>query len=167
MKTRRERLRWALYLRLKKRKVFEIVKGDPFDFLKIQLVANYQKKLKRGRPFGRQKKSKKKRKVRILKQSHSAEILKRGDPLGFLALQFAAKYQKTWWGTLWRQKKFEKIAVPKKIGRGDPSVSSAYANARKSFWLKQGLEPVTAGFSVHRLKSVLKSGAHTMRSVVW
>ena len=39
--------------------------------------------------------SKKKRKMRFLKQSHSAEKLERGDPLGFLKLQFAAKYKKT------------------------------------------------------------------------
>ena len=46
-------------------------------------------------------------------------------------------------------------------------------NARKSFWLKQGLEPVTAGFTVNRIKTVLtstrervKSGTYTMRSVV-
>ena len=32
--------------------------------------------------------------MRILK-SHSAEKLERGDPLGFLKLQFTAKYQKT------------------------------------------------------------------------
>ena len=30
----------------------------------------------------------------------------------------------------------------KKIERGGPRVSSAFANARKSFWLKQGLDPV-------------------------
>ena len=37
-----ERLKSALYLRLKKRKVFKIVKGA-LDFLKIQFVAKYQK----------------------------------------------------------------------------------------------------------------------------
>ena len=37
----------------------------------------------------------KKRRMRILKQSHSAEKLERGDLLGFLKLQFAAKHQKT------------------------------------------------------------------------
>ena len=42
--TRRERLKSALYLRLKKRKVFKTVKGDPSRFLKIQFVAKYQKK---------------------------------------------------------------------------------------------------------------------------
>ena len=32
--------------------------------------------------------------MRILKQSHSTEKVERGDLLGFLKLQFAAKYQK-------------------------------------------------------------------------
>ena len=32
--------------------------------------------------------------MRFLEQSHSAEKLEKGDPLGFLKLQFAAKYQK-------------------------------------------------------------------------
>ena len=50
-------------------------------------------------------------------------------------------------------KKNESRTVPKKI-------------ARKSFWLMQGLEPVTAGFTVNRINSVLKSGTYTMRSVV-
>ena len=36
-----------------------------------------------------QKNVEKKRKMRILKHSHSAEKLRRGDPLGFLKLQFA------------------------------------------------------------------------------
>ena len=46
----------------------------------------------------------------------------------------------------------------------------------ESFWLKQGLEPVTVGFTVNRVKTVLastrervksvKSGTYTMRSVV-
>ena len=57
--------------------------------------------------------------MRFLKQSHSAEKLERGDPLGFLKLQFAAKYQKTW-GALWRPKKISKKSrtVPKKIKGG-------------------------------------------------
>ena len=37
----------------------------------------------------------KNRKIRIFSQSHSAEKLERRDPLGFLKLQFAVKYQKT------------------------------------------------------------------------
>ena len=32
--------------------------------------------------------------MRIVKQSHSAKKLERGDPLGFWKLQFVAKYQK-------------------------------------------------------------------------
>ena len=56
--------------------------------------------------------------------------------------------------------------VSKKIERGDSSVSSAFANARKSFWLEQGPEPVTTGFTVNRVKCVLKNGTYTMRSVV-
>ena len=98
--TRRERLKSALYQRLKKRKVFKLVKG--------------------------------------------------GDPSGFLKFQFVAKF---------RQKNH---TMPKKNERGDPSVSSAFAKPRKSFWLKQGLEPVTAGFTVNRVKPVLKSGTYTM-----
>ena len=48
-----------------------------------------------GREKFFEKNSKKKRKMRILKQSHSAKKLDKGDPLGFLKLQLAAKYQKT------------------------------------------------------------------------
>ena len=63
--------------------------------------------------------------------------------------------------------------VPKKI----ESRTVSKKIARKSFWLRQGLEPVTAGFTVNRVKTVLtstrervksvKSGTYTMRSVVW
>ena len=52
------------------------------------------KKIEKG-PFGDIKELSKKTKMRILKQSHSAEKLESGDPLDFLKLQFAAKYQKT------------------------------------------------------------------------
>ena len=45
-----------------------------------------------------------------------------GDPLGLLG-------------------NFEK--KPKKM-ESDPLVSSGFANTRKGFWLKQGLEPATA-----------------------
>ena len=34
--------------------------------------------------------------MKILKQSDGDEKLKRDDPLSFLKLQFAAKYEKTW-----------------------------------------------------------------------
>ena len=42
-----------------------------------------------------EKLEKKKRKMRVLKQFHSAGKLERGDPLVFFNLPFAAKYQKT------------------------------------------------------------------------
>ena len=72
----------------------------------------------------------------------------KGDPLRFLKVQFAAKYQ----GGPFEGKKFEKSRrVPKKLKEGPFSL---------------GLEPVTAGFPVNRMKSVLKSGTSTMRSVV-
>ena len=81
--TRRERLKSALYLRLKKRKVFKIVKWESFDFLKIQFVAKYQENW-RGDPLETLKKIEKffevfekKQKMRILKQSHSAKKLER------------------------------------------------------------------------------------------
>ena len=84
----------ALYPRLKKRKVFKIVKGA-FGFFENPVRCKISKNIE-GEPFGDiDKFSIKKRKVRILKQSHSAEELKKGDPLGFLKLQFAAKYFKT------------------------------------------------------------------------
>ena len=51
----------------------------------------------------------KNRKIRILSQFNRAEKLERGDPLGFLKLQFAVKYQKKLeGGTLWRRKKIRK-----------------------------------------------------------
>ena len=45
-----ERPKSALYLRLKQRKVFEIAKGDPLGFLKLQFVSKYEKM--EGGPFG-------------------------------------------------------------------------------------------------------------------
>ena len=48
------------------------MKGDPFETIKNI----FEKKTKN-------------RKTRILSQSHSAEKLETGDPLGFLKLQFA------------------------------------------------------------------------------
>ena len=44
LRTRRECLNSALYLRLKKRKVFKTVTGDPSGFLKVQFVAKDFKK---------------------------------------------------------------------------------------------------------------------------
>ena len=80
-RTIRERLKSALYLRLKKRKVFKPVKGGTLRvFRKSSLLQNIKEI--EGGTLWRQKKSKfflvfeKKRKMRIL----------RGDPLGFLVL---------------------------------------------------------------------------------
>ena len=58
--------------------------------------------------------------------SHSAEKCKRGDPLGFINIYSVAKYQETRKGDSFETLKiFEKSRiVPKKIERGDPSVSS-------------------------------------------
>ena len=131
--------------------------------MKIQFL-QIIKKLKED-PLETQK-SKKERYMRILKQSHSAEILKRGDLFGTAVCCKISKNLKG--DPLKAKKNRKKVALcRKKIRRGDPSISSAFANVRKSFWLKQGLEPVIAGFPVNRLKSVLKSGTYTMRSVVW
>ena len=45
-----------------------------------------------------------------LVKSHNAENCNRGNPLGFLKIQFVAIYQKIEEGTIWRQKKFEKMS---------------------------------------------------------
>ena len=44
-KTRRERLKSALYLRLKKRKVFKIVKGGPFRLFENPVCCKISKKI--------------------------------------------------------------------------------------------------------------------------
>ena len=49
-KTRLERLKSALYQRLKRSKVLKIVKGGPFRLFQIQFVAKYQKS-RRGYPL--------------------------------------------------------------------------------------------------------------------
>ena len=68
--------------------------------------------------------------MRITKQSQSAEKLKRGDPLGFLKLQFAAKYQKK----LERetQKLIKKSHSAEKNQRRDPIVSSGLVSDVKN-----------------------------------
>ena len=45
--------------------------------------------------------------MRIFKESHSAENYN-GDLLGFLKLQFAAEYQKSWGGPFGNKKKSKK-----------------------------------------------------------
>ena len=103
----------------------------------------------------------KKRKMRILNSLIVPKYIKGETLWAFWHFSLMQNIRKPEGGALWRQKKIEKSrTVPKKI-------------ARKSFWLKQGLEPVTAGFTVkrvltstrERVKSV-KSGTNTMRSVV-
>ena len=81
--------------------------------------------------------------MRILKQSHSAEKLERGDLLGFLKLQFAAKYQKTWRGDRLATKKNSKKSrtVPKKTQRGDPVVPSGFVSYVKN-WVHQRGDPL-------------------------
>ena len=71
----------------------------------------------------REKKTKN-RKIRILSQSHSAEKLKKGDPLGFLKLQFAVKYQKNLKGGPFGDKKNSKKSrtVTKKLKAGPYSL---------------------------------------------
>ena len=61
--------------------------------------------------------------MRILKQSHSAEKFKRGNPLGFFKLQFVTNYQKIEGDPLKAKKVRKSRTVPKKNERGDPSVS--------------------------------------------
>ena len=57
--------------------------------------------------------------------------VKKGDPLSFLTLQFVAKYQ-TLEGGAFGDKKISKKSQCRKNERVDPSVSSGFANARKS-----------------------------------
>ena len=64
--------------------------------------------------------------VRILKQSHSAEKLERGDPSGFLKLQFAGNIKKTF-GAHWRQKKTKRQSHSAETNStGDHIVSSGF-----------------------------------------
>ena len=58
MQTRRERLKSALYLRLKQRKVFEIVKGGLFGLFENPVCCKISKKLK-GDPLETVKKIRK------------------------------------------------------------------------------------------------------------
>ena len=96
----------------------------------------------KGGPFRDIEKNfeKKKRKIRILSQSHSAEKLERGDPLGFLKLQFAVKYQKTWRrDPLERKKILKSRTVPKKLKGGrDPIVSSRFVSYDKNGVTERG-----------------------------
>ena len=70
-------------------------KGDCLGLFNIYYVTKYFKNWTLSRHLKNIREKKKKRKKSILSQSHSAAKLERGDPLGFLKLQFAVKYQKT------------------------------------------------------------------------
>ena len=75
-------------------------------------------KIEGGGPFETLKKL-----IRIFSQSHSAEKLERGDPLGFLKLQFAVKYQKNLKGGPFGDKKFrKKVAQCRKNSKGGHSL---------------------------------------------
>ena len=74
--------------------------------------------------------------------------------MGFLKIQFVAK--KLEGDPLETFKNFRKNPTKPKNQKGDPSVSSGFANAGKSFWLKQGFEPETTGFPLNRLVELIK-----------
>ena len=97
--TRRARLKSALYLRLKMRKrLFLKKKLEIFEFFFCQ------------------------------KPSHSVEKCERGDPLGFINIYSAAKYEKTRRGDPFETLIFfsKNRTVPKKIQRGDPLGTSGF-----------------------------------------
>ena len=87
----------------------------------------------------------------ILKNLTMPKFVK-GDPLSLLKNQYVAKYQKKLRRTTFidRKKYSKKVSqCRQKIKRGDPLVSSGFANARKSFWLQRGPKPATAGFPLN------------------
>ena len=60
----------------------------------------------------------------------------------------------------------QKVAQCRKKTEWHPADPSGFANTRKNFRLKHGLEPATAGFPLNRLKTVQKSGTDKVSSVV-
>ena len=82
---------------------------------------------------------KKKRKTSILNQCHSAEKLRRGDPLNFLKLQFAAKYQKNLGGPFGEKKLSRKKSYSdEKNSKGDPVAPSSFVSYVKNEVNKRG-----------------------------
>ena len=67
--------------------------------------------------------------MRNLKQSHSAKKLERAEQLGFLNLQFAAKYQKLEWANKKNQKKSHSA---ERNSKGDPVVPSGFVSYVKN-----------------------------------
>ena len=53
----------------------------------------------------------------------------------------------------------------KKSRRAPKKIERVAQFARQCFWLKQGLESVTAGFTVNRVKTVLTSTRERVKSV--
>ena len=84
----------------------------------------------------------------IILKNLTVENCKRGNPSGALKIQFVAGFGEDPLETF--------TSVQKSISRKNREVLSSFANARKYFWLKQGLEPATAGFPLNRLSSVPK-----------
>ena len=71
-----------------------------------------------------------------MSQSHSAEKLERGEPLGFLKLPFAVKYQKTKGAPFGDKKKSKKgRTVPKKT---QTLVSSCFVSYDKNGVTERG-----------------------------
>ena len=75
----------------------------------------------------------------IGKKSHNAEKTEKGDNLGFFNIHSVAKHQKKCRGDpLGKFFSKKSLAVPKKIGRGDPLVSPGYVwyagKQEKLFW---------------------------------
>ena len=98
-------------------------------FVKLQLVAKYQKKLK-GDPLETLKKIRKKFKNEIFEQCHSAEKCDRRAPLGFFDIHCVAKFKKIEGGdplveSKMLQKKSQSAEknLSEKHQRGDPMLS--------------------------------------------
>ena len=119
--------------------------GGPFGLFETSVCCKISKNLKGDRLATKEKfenflkKIQKNEKWEFWK-SHSAEKLERGGPLGFLKLQFAAKYQKTWRGD---KRIFEKKVAQcrKKIQRGDPVVPSGFVSYVKN-WVHERGDPL-------------------------
>ena len=111
--TSRQRPKSALYLRLKRREVFKIVKGGPFGLFETPVLWKIRKKLNF---FG--EKVSKNLKMRFLKKCHSAEKCTRGTFWHFFASILLQNIETNEGDTLWcNPKNFKKSRiVPKQSG---------------------------------------------------
>ena len=137
-KTRRERLKSAQYLRLRKRRTLFLkkltyillqiskkLKGDPLEEKKIFKKVSQCRKTERGALWGfstsilsRNMKKIEEKIFYFREKSHSAEKNERGGPFGIFQHPFCRKTSKkcrTLWGKKFRKKC---LAVSKKIERG-------------------------------------------------